>query len=152
LLGWDDTSNTSIWYAAANGVEFSGANVQLTPNQRTTAIEFVIDGGGSAIAAGLKGFIQVPMACSIVAGRLLADQAGSIVVDVWKDSFANYPPADADSITASAPLTISGGTKSEDATLAGWAKGVAAGDVLGFNVDSASGIRRVTVVLVVSVA
>ena len=55
-------------------------------------------------------------------------------------------------VSLSSTLTISGGTKSEDAALAGWTKSVAAGDILGFNVDSASGISRVTVVLVVTVA
>jgi hypothetical protein len=124
----------------------------MTANQRTSAIEFVIDGGGTAITAGTKGFIQVPFACTITAARLLADRSGSIVVDIWKNSYANYPPTDADSITGAAPPTVSSAGKSEDTGLTGWTTGIAAGDILGFNVDSASTVTRVTVVLIVAVS
>ena len=52
-----------------------------------------------------------------------------------------------DSITAAAQPTISGDDNFEDATLTGWTTSVAAGDVLGFNVDSCTTITRVTVEL-----
>lgn len=47
-------------------------------------------------------------------------------------------------------MTISSATKSQDATLTGWTTSVAAGDVLGFNVDSASTVQRVTIALKVT--
>lgn len=152
LLGWDDGNGTATWYRVSAGLEFIGSELRLTANQRTTAIEFVIDGGGSAITAGPKGVVQVPMGCTITAARLLADQPGSIVVDIWKDTFANYPPTDADSITASTPPRISAAAKSENVALTGWTTGVAAGDILAFNVDSASGVERVTVALIATVS
>lgn len=110
-----------------------------------TGFSFVIDGGGSTITTGVKGYVEVPYDCVITAVRLFADQSGSIVIDVWKDTYANYPPVDADSITASAPPTISSATKSQDTTLTGWTTSVSAGDVLGFNVDSVTSIQRVTI-------
>jgi hypothetical protein len=152
LMGWDDSAGTTAYFAPAGGLEISGADLRMTANQRTTAVEFVIDGGGTAIAAGTKGFIQVPFACTITAARLLADQAGSITVDIWKDSYANYPPTDADSITGAAPATLSADVKSEDTGLTGWTTGIASGDILGFHVDSASTVTRVTVVLTVVVS
>ncbi|GAI37997.1 unnamed protein product [marine sediment metagenome] len=79
-----------------------------------------------------------------------ADQTGSIVVDIWKDTYANFPPTDADSITASAPPTISTAQKSQDSTLAGWTTSIAAGDILAFNVDSCTTITRVTISLKVA--
>ena len=94
--------------------------------------------------------MQVPFACTITAATLLADQSGSIVVDIWKDTYANYPPTVADSITAAAKPTLSATTKSTDSTLTGWTKSIAVGDILRFNVDSATTIQRVTVVLTVS--
>jgi len=114
------------------------------------AIEFVIDGGGSAITTGVKGYLEIPFACTINRVTLLADQSGSIVVDVWKDTYANYPPVDADSITASAVPTISSATKSQDSTLSGWTTAISAGDILGFNVDSISTCERVTISLKVT--
>jgi len=116
----------------------------------TGGINFIIDGGGSAITTGIKGDIEVPFACSIDWVTVLADQSGSIVVDIWKDSYANFPPTDADSITASAVPTISSGTKSKDTTLTGWTRTISAGDVLRFNVDSATTVTRVTVSLKVT--
>lgn len=143
-------ARTNLELVPTNGLEISTPNVQMTANQRTSAVIWTIDGGGAPITTGQKGYIQVPFACTITAARSFADQSGSIVVDVWKDAYANYPPTDSDSITASAPITISATTKSEDATLTGWTKTIAAGDILGFNVDSVSTITRLTIVLTVT--
>lgn len=113
------------------------------------AIPFIIDGGGVVITTGVKGHVEVPFDCTIVSARLFADVSGSIVVDIWRDSYANFPPADADSITASAPPTLSSAVKSQDTTLTGWSKSLVAGDVLAFNVDSATTVTRVTLSLLV---
>ena len=127
---------------ATNGVEWAS---------QSAAIVFVIDGGGDEIADGVAGFVQVPFACTITAARLLADQSGAIVVDIWKDTYANYPPTDADTITSATPPTIAAsGVKSEDTTLTSWTTAISAGDILGFNVDSCTTIERVTVSLTVT--
>lgn len=113
----------------------------------TTTLNFIIDGGGSAITTGIKGDIVVDFAATIKAATLLADQSGDIVVDIWKDTYANFPPTDADSITASAPPTLSSATKDQDTTLTGWTTAIAAGDVLRINVDSAATVTLVTLSL-----
>lgn len=114
-------------------------------------LEFVIDGAGSAVSTGLKGYFEVPFACVITENTLLADQTGSIVVNIWKTTFASFVPGThpvaADKITASAPPTISAAAKSQDATLSGWTTSLAAGDILALNVDSAATITRVTLSL-----
>ena len=107
----------------------------------------VIDGGGSAITTGIKGDVELPWAGTINQATLLADQSGSIVVDIWLEQYADFPPEDADSITAAAPPTITTATKSQDSTLSGWTTSVAAGDILRFNVDSCDTITRCTVSL-----
>lgn len=113
------------------------------------SIECVIDGGGSAITTGLKGYLVVPFGCTLVSNRLLADQSGSIVVNVWKCTYAQFDagathPVAADKITSSTPPTLSSATKEEDTSLTSWTKSLSAGDVLAFNVDSVSTITRVT--------
>lgn len=125
----------------------SAAAARTNLGVSVTAVEYVLDGGGSAITTGEKGCLQIPYALTITDATLLADQSGSIVIDVWADSYANYPPDNTDSITASAPPTLSAADKSTDATLTGWTTSVSAGDVLCFNVDSASTVERVTIVL-----
>ena len=113
------------------------------------AIPFVIDGGGSEITAGIKGDVEIPFDCTIKSSRMFADQSGSIVVDIWKDTFANFAPTDADSITASAVPTITTAIKSEDTTLTGWTTTLSKGDILRWNVDSVTSIQRVTMSLLV---
>jgi hypothetical protein len=83
---------------------------------------------------------------------MLADVAGSIVVDIWKVAYASFPPTNGNSITASAPPTISAVQNSQDATLTGWTTAIAAGDILAFNVDSCATITRVTISLKVAKA
>jgi hypothetical protein len=111
------------------------------------SISFVIDGGGSAITTGIKGDLTIPFGCVIDQWTLLADQSGSIVVDIWKDTYANYPPTVADTITGSALPTISSATKGQSSTLTGWTATIAAGDTLRFNVNSVSTVTRVTLSL-----
>ena len=118
----------------------------------TASLTFIIDGGGLAIITGQKGHLEIPFACTIKQVTMLADQSGSIVVDIWKDTYASSPPTDADSITASAPPTISSAQKSQDSTLTGWTKSISSGDILAFNVDSCTTITRVTISLKVEKA
>ena len=109
-------------------------------------ISVTIDGGGLAVTTGIKPFaVRMPYDGTINSYTALSDQSGSIVVDVWKDSYANYPPTDADSITASAPITISTATKATDSTLTGWTTTFSEGDILYFNVDSCTDIEWVTI-------
>jgi hypothetical protein len=140
-----DESVLERWSGAAwESVEAGAAAAQVT------TITFVIDGGGSAIATGIKGDLEIPFGCTINQVTVLGDQSGSIVVDIWKNTYANFPPTDADSITASAPPTLSTADKSQDSTLTGWTTSIAAGDILRFNVDSATTVERVTISLKVT--
>jgi hypothetical protein len=124
------------------------AGVNATP---ITAIGYAINGNGNVISTGVAGpGLRVPFAGTITSVTVLADQSGSIVIDIWKDSYANYPPTVADSIVASAKPTLSSATKYEDTTLTGWSTSISAGDVLRFNVDSASTVQEVVIILEVT--
>lgn len=131
----------------AKGRATGASSVAISFPTRTLVFGIVVDGNGSAITTGVKGFVRIPVACTISKVTVLsidaAATAGSIVFDVWKDTYANYPPTVADTITASAKPTLSSANKAEDATLTGWTKSVSAGDVIGFNVDSASTVTKV---------
>jgi len=131
---------TSGYVLASNGTDavWAADNDQLT---------VVLGSTGSALTTGVKGYRDVQFACTITMVEMLADVSGSVVVDIWKDSYANYPPVDADSITAAAVPTISTAQKMQDSTLTGWTLALAAGDILGYNVDSVTTIAQVTVTL-----
>lgn len=136
-----ERDNGTTWESVEGGGGGSG---------QVSTLNVVIDGGGSAITTGVKADLVVDFACTITGVTMLADQSGSIVVDIWRDTYANFPPVDGDSITAAAPPTISSATKSQDATLTGWTTSISAGNILRFNVDSATTITRCTVALTVT--
>jgi hypothetical protein len=137
-------SGVGVAYDEATGeFTFSGAG-------GTAVIGASFDGGGAPIEVDTFCDIRVPFNCTITAVHLLADQVGSIVVDVWKDTYANFPPTNADSITAAAPPTLSSANRSADTTLTGWTTTITAGDVLRFNVESVSLIERLAVELTIN--
>lgn len=146
--GIDALTDVVITSAVSGDVlRFNGTNWVNDPDVSLASITFVIDGGGSAITTGIKGDLEIPFACTIEAATLLADQTGSIVIDIWKDTYANYPPTVADTITASAKPTLSSANKTQNTTLTGWTTAINAGDTLRFNVDSATTVQRVTLSL-----
>ena len=135
----------------ANELATLDASGKITASQLPPAmINFAIDGGGAAIPAGLKGFAVVPFDCTITRVDVLSDVSGSIVVDIWRDTYANHPPADADSITSATPPTLSSAIKSSNTSLTGWTTQLNEGDILAFNVDSATTVTSVTIAIKVT--
>ena len=113
----------------------------------TTNLLFAKDNTGIVIPTGVQGEIQVPFACTITGVFLYSDMTGSIVIDLWKDTHAAYPPTIADTICASAKPTLASASKYTDTTLTGWTTAVAAGDIIRVNVDSASTLTRFTLAI-----
>jgi len=152
--------------AAAGGVPYStaGAIVLTAPGAvgqllrsngssapawatQNTAASLVVDGNGSPFSTGVKAYLQIPFAAVITSVTLLADQTGSVVVDIWKDTYANFPPTVADSICGGNKPAISGGVKYTDSILSGWTTPIAANDILAFNIDSVTSITKLTISL-----
>jgi hypothetical protein len=138
LMMWDD----------------GGGEVVFTPitNIQTASVGITIDGGAEAITTGVKGYIEVPYAGTITAWTLLGDVSGAIKIDVWKDVYANFPPDDSVSITnAHEPEITASGVKAQDTSLGDWTStAITAGDIIGFNVDSCTSIKRAHLILKIS--
>lgn len=140
--------------AAGSGAPYAeidlGTNLSMagtTLNAATGAanpltVGVTVDGGGSAITTGIKGYVQCPISGTIDQWTVLADQAGDIEFDVFLDAFASYPSTT--SIVAAAPPELTAADSATDSTLTGWTTSVTAGDVFGFEVISAATIERVT--------
>ena len=124
------------------------AMMNTTDDAMLASVTFVIDGGGSTITTGIKGDLEIPFNCTIERVTMLADQSGSIVVDICGEQYSLYPPTDADSLAnAGTPPTITTDTDSQDSALTSWTTTITAGDTLRFNVDSITLIQRVSICL-----
>jgi hypothetical protein len=64
--------------------EFNGTSWQSDGGSAAllSTIGITINGGGSVITTGVKGFIYIPYACTINSVTLLASQSGSCVIDI----------------------------------------------------------------------
>ena len=155
-LTWDNA--TSMWIPetiTGGGGTFSCSNLSTCnitdlsdgSEVKTVSITFIIDGVCATIATGEKGHLEIPFNCTIQRVTMEADQTGSIIVDIWKDTYANFPPTNADTITSATPPTITTAQKSQDSTLTNWTTSISEGDILAYNVDSCTNITRVTVSL-----
>jgi hypothetical protein len=101
----------------------------------------------AGIAAGVRTCMMAKFAIDLDSWYIASVDAdttsGSIVIDIWKDTHANYPPTVDDTITASAKPTLSSAVVNQDTTLTGWTKTVAKGDWVCAKVDSATTVTDV---------
>ena len=106
--------------------------------QRTSAIQFVIDGGGSVPGTGAYGQISIPFACTLKGWVLTADQSGSAVIDVLRSTYAAFPTTA--SIAGSDKPTLA--TVRKTRILARYPDGVARRSSLAMNCKSISILWR----------
>ncbi|MDE3060736.1 MAG: hypothetical protein KGJ06_06975 [Pseudomonadota bacterium] len=112
-------------------------------------IIFNLDGNGSAIQSGGTWYLShIPYAGTITGWNLVADQSGSIVIDVWKASAAM--PTVSNTITASSLPTLSAAQSAFSGSVSGWTTSISAGDVMAFHVNSASSVQKVNLTLQVT--
>ena len=109
IQGYSDNMSTETWSidGATGAAQFDGditTGGNIVGDKLWWGIE--IDGGGSAITTGLKRRIKIPYDCTLVADsvdghfwQIGLDQSGSIGLDLWMDSYSNYPPTNADRIS-----------------------------------------------------
>lgn len=125
----------------------TGAVRNLAPLQQ---IGWVIGEGGvtsPTVGSRPSSPLSIPYDATIVRWRLIADVSGSIVLDVWKDTYANFPPTNGDSITGTDKPTLSSAQKAESTALTGWTTTIAAGDIMYVEVESASTLIVATLTL-----
>lgn len=149
------TSTAGNAYLAANQT-FTGTNTFSTwlagnggglTNLPVRSVGITIDGGGSAVTTGTKGYIEVPYACTILSATMLADQNGGCGINVWRTNSTGFPPTAVGKISGAATPVLTATNWMRDSTLTGWTKTLAAGDILGFNVESNATITRITLQL-----
>jgi hypothetical protein len=111
------------------------------PNVDTTPSSFGVslDAQGAVIGTGSSGSVTIPYAGTINNWYVSGDVSGSIVIDVKRSG--------ASIVGAGNKPTVSSST-SANAAVSGWTSvAVSAGDIISFNVDSASTMTKATLVI-----
>lgn len=140
------------------GTGASGILETKTPVQARTAIgvntgslQLELNGDGAVLAVGvLKGQFRVPYNCTITGWELVANESGSLVVDIEKDTYANFPPTGADSITPSNRPTLTASQKAQSTVLTGWTTALNEGDYIKIEVISVTSVTFATLTLTVA--
>lgn len=132
----------------------AASNARTTLGVAVQSISLVFNNGTSALSAGQYVDVVVEYACTITQVTTLADQSGSVVIDLRKCTYAQFDdsthPVSGDSICASAKPTLSSAVKAQDNTLTGWTTSVSAGDIIRAYVESATSITQATLSLKVT--
>ena len=99
-------------------------------------LQYLINAGGAVIPTGIQGPLIVPAKCDINSCTLLLDQAATVTIDIWMDTYANYPPTNADTITGANEPATAAADKDQDSTLTNWTTALPSGVTLYYNVDA----------------
>jgi hypothetical protein len=123
----------------------------LPINAKRISIAFQFGDGTNAIVAATEReqWLECNFDGTIEGYSLTADAVGSLVIDLWKDTYANYPPVVADTITASDKPTLSATQKQQNTTLTGWTTAITRGQTIKAHVDSAGTVKAATLTLYV---
>lgn len=122
----------------------SAADVKTRLGASPFTIDYILYEGGGVISTGVKDYIEMPFSGTITEWRVVADAAGTIQFDIWKDTYANFPPTVADTIFSGTKPNLSTQQKNEATALA---LAFSAGQWLAINVDSSPApatVKRVT--------
>lgn len=131
-------------------IEEGGAmNLLGTGNPNALVFGITVGSGLFVPPTGICDCFKMPVACKIVGWYIASPkESGSVVIDLWKCSYADLPATVTDSITASAKPTLSGAQKAFSDTLTGWDTTIKESDFLTFKIDSISNTTLFTLSLV----
>jgi hypothetical protein len=113
----------------------------VTTADLTRTINFLVDSGSLDLTPGVKGSVTIDVSGIIDSWKILADQSGTLGVDVLKSTYDDFPNFVSIAATSNYPKVINT-NKGFDETLSGWDTAIRAGDILRFEVINSLNIRR----------
>lgn len=132
------------------GYADSTDSLVLTPAPlqfRSLNVTFGAPGGG-VLTTGVKHYIYLPYPILILGWTLMAEQVGSIVIDVWTSTYGTFPPTAPGSIAGTAKPTLTAAQSAQNVSLATWGVfAIPRGNVLAFNIDSVATINYASLML-----
>lgn len=146
LLKWDAGSNSGNGAFFVEG-QLGNAGGGATANQVIGSFGATFDGGGAPLTVGTKAYTRVPFACTVTGWSVIVD-TGTATVDVWRQATAATDlPAVGDEIAGTDHPTIAANNVVKAAVGAWTSTAIAADDVIAFNIDAASGVTWLQVVI-----
>ena len=120
-------------------------------NVKKGSIGISISGSGYVIATGGQQSISMPPFAGTITGWYLFETsdtpiASTCVIDVWKDTYANYPPTVADTIFGTKP-SLTAVTKN---TATGLSISFSANDIFKYNIDSNDLAQNLQLILLIT--
>lgn len=109
-----------------------------------------------SLPVGTKVDWRVPFNLRLLDWTLLSTYSGSVQVDIQVDTYGNFPPTNPDSITDTTPPIITSGIKAEGTvphgidplfSPTGWDWDLDEGSTVRFVVESAAGVKQVSLML-----
>ena len=111
---------------------------------KTVQFGISIDGNGGTVSTGIKSYIRIPTNIIISGWSIVSETSGLMVIDLWNDTYNNFPPTVADSISPSLKPTLTGiFTKNQNNSLTTWQTGITGETYIAFFVQSGSGIGHI---------
>jgi hypothetical protein len=144
LTGTTATFTTSISSPIISGTFYGdGSNIiSNTPAQ----INFIFDGGGSAVSLNSTGIVQIPYNIKIISWTILANAQANAEVQVLTSNYSNHPTYSIISGTTNTPKLINA-SKAQSSTMSDWVTAIPADSYLQFTVISNDSAINLTVSL-----
>jgi hypothetical protein len=126
----------------------NGTSYDLTADRSWTiaggggsaTIGATVDGSGGVITAGIKGYVQIPYACTITSWGIITNTtaSGTITFDIYRAASPTIPTASIVGAGTKPSLTSFGSTQTTaSSSLGSWTStSISANDILAFNVES----------------
>jgi len=108
----------------------------------TRTINFVHSSGSQDMTAGIKGELTLDVTGQIDTWTIVGDVNGFLRLDIEKCSYNDYPSGFASIVSTDYPTIASGTIKGNNDNLTVWDKTLVAGDILRFEVQGVTSIRR----------
>ena len=121
--------------------------VNVLPSANLGSFGLTIGNGSSVITTGQKGFIKMPYPGTITDWTIISETSGSVVMDIWKDTYVNFPPTSADTITGNNYPYLASQSINTDNVLSGWTKDFLVNDVFVFNILSADTVTSINLTI-----
>jgi len=117
-------------------------------SQRTITLDVFNSTGGFLATGTQTAYARVPYNMTLNSWVATADASGSVKLDVYKDTTANFPPTNADTIVSASSPTITSAQFATGSTAAWGTTALNQGDYIAVSVVSITGIKRLFLTLI----